>query len=171
MNYCLGACANLGRWSFRCLANRYKSSELFRFMVTWQPVIHSSSLTFCPRFKMALRARGSCRHPARLDTVSAIRLCVWLALTPAGFPPACQSTIFSPHMQRLVRRVYNYGSDAKYREQDDGKQYANTICNCGDPITTTPVPPTSHHPTYAKTKVECAPSNHAANRFICVLRY
>jgi hypothetical protein len=66
--YCLGACTNLGRCNPCRLANRYKISELIPFIVTGPPVIHSSSLPFCLRFKMALRAQGSYRHPARLDT-------------------------------------------------------------------------------------------------------
>jgi hypothetical protein len=61
---------------------------------------------------MALRARGSYRHPARLDTVSTRRLGVWLALTQAGFPPACQSTISSPHVHAMViRLVSSYEAD------------------------------------------------------------
>jgi hypothetical protein len=103
MKYCLGACTNLGRCNPCRLANRCKISELFPFIVTGPPVIHSSSLPLSLRFKMALRARGSYRHPARLDTVSTRRLGVWLALTQAGFPPACQSTISSPQVQRFVR--------------------------------------------------------------------
>jgi hypothetical protein len=103
--YCSRACTNLGRCNPCRLANRYKILELFPIAVTGPPVIHSSSLPFCLRFKMALRAQGSYKHPARLDTVSARRLGVWLALTQAGFPPACQSTISSPQVHRFVRRL------------------------------------------------------------------
>jgi hypothetical protein len=68
MKYCLKVWTDLERCNLCRLANRYKISELFPFTVTGPPVIHSSSLPLSLRFKMALRAQGSYRHPARLDT-------------------------------------------------------------------------------------------------------
>ena len=52
-------------------------------------------------------------HPRYLSVYASTRLLpdtlqhsipgLWLAVTRAGFPPACQQTISSPHVQRLVR--------------------------------------------------------------------
>ena len=65
-------------------------------MAAGPPAIHSSSLPFCVRFKMALRA----------ETLIAILqhsiLGLWLAATQAGVPPARQSDLASPHVHRFV---------------------------------------------------------------------
>jgi hypothetical protein len=100
--YCLGACTNLGRCNPCRLANRYKIPELFPFLVTWPPVIHSSSLPLSLRFKMALRALHFYRTKALIDILQDSIPGVLLALTQAGFPPACQSAISSPHMHVIV---------------------------------------------------------------------
>jgi hypothetical protein len=49
-------------------SNSNKISELIPFTVTGLPVIRSSSLPFRLRFNVSLRAPGSYRHAAKLDT-------------------------------------------------------------------------------------------------------
>ena len=49
-------------------SNSNKISELIPFTVTGLPAIRSSSLPFCLRFNVSLRAPGSYRHAAKLDT-------------------------------------------------------------------------------------------------------
>ena len=49
-------------------ANSNQVSELIPFTVTGLPVIRSSSLSFRLRFNASLRAPGSYRHAAKLDT-------------------------------------------------------------------------------------------------------
>jgi hypothetical protein len=128
MKYCLGACTNLGRCNPCRLANRYKISELIPFIVTAPPVIHSSSLPLRLRFKKALRARSYYRHPARLDTVSTRRLGVWLALTQAGFPPACQSTISRPHLHAIVICDFNVEDEPWHRDSHQQHQHQVVYC-------------------------------------------
>ena len=101
-------------------SNRYKISELFPFIVTGPPVIHSSSLPFCLRFKVALRAE------ALIDTLQNSILGAWLTLTQAGSPPACQSTISSPHVHRRcypasLRKVSLIINEAYHRGDAWGK--------------------------------------------------
>ncbi|TWT79649.1 hypothetical protein CA13_10540 [Planctomycetes bacterium CA13] len=88
-------------------SNRYLISELIPFTVTGPPVIHSSSLPLCVRFNR--RLRGTTCDSRQLLWALILRLQhsilgVWLALTQAGFPPASQSDLASPHVYRLVIR-------------------------------------------------------------------
>jgi len=79
-------------------ANSNQISELIPFTVTGLPAIRSSSLPFCLRFNVSLRA-------TLIDTLQNSTLGVWLALTQAGSPPACQSDLASPHVHGLVPRI------------------------------------------------------------------
>ena len=79
-------------------SNRYQISELLPFTAAGPPAIHSSSLPLCIRFKM----RFQLMMPIRIMQCSILG--AWLALTQAGFTPASQSDLASPHVHPLVRR-------------------------------------------------------------------
>jgi hypothetical protein len=53
------------------------------------------------------------RRAATLDTG------LWLAATRAGFPPACQQTISSPHVHRIFRRLADRSESDTFRDAGD----------------------------------------------------
>ena len=79
-------------------SERYKISGLIPFMAAGPPTVHSSSLPFYVRFKLRFQSSDLIRnlqHSIRGP---------WLTLTSAGFTPASQSDLPSPHVQRIVIR-------------------------------------------------------------------
>jgi len=77
---------------------RFRSSMPFR-AGELSPYL-SSSLPLCVRFNQRLRRARLIRwlqHSLRG---------LWLEATPAGFTPACQQTISSPHVHGLVRHRF-----------------------------------------------------------------
>jgi len=78
-------------------SNRYKISELIPFTAAGPPAIHSSSFSFCVRFKI----RFQLMMPIRILQHSILGL--WLAATQAGTTPLA----FNP---RSVRRCNSWSS-------------------------------------------------------------
>ena len=61
------------------------------------PTVNSSSQPFCVRFKIRLRKKMFLIRILQHSILS-----VWLTLTQAGSPPARQTDLASPHVQRFV---------------------------------------------------------------------
>ena len=78
-------------------SDRYKISGLSPFMAAGPPTSHSSSLPFYVRFKLRFQSSDLIRNLQH-----SIRG-AWLTLTSAGFTPASQSDLASPHVQRIVQ--------------------------------------------------------------------